>query len=103
MNSQNNSYGYKVAKKRVEQLRGFYIHALVYIFINAMIIIVSTWNEGLLPGLKDWGNYTTLLIWGIFLAFHAASVFLPNIFFGSNWEEKKIQEILKKEKQDNWK
>jgi len=33
---------------------------------------------------------------------HGFSVFLPNWIFGRNWEEKKIKELMEKEKSEKW-
>jgi hypothetical protein len=44
----------------------------------------------------------TALFWGIGLAAHGLSVFGNTIFFGQNWEEKKIQELMDKDKSEKW-
>ncbi|RZJ51219.1 MAG: 2TM domain-containing protein, partial [Chryseobacterium sp.] len=36
--------------------------------------------------------------WGIGLAAHALSVFLPTFVLGRDWEEKKIKELMDKNK-----
>ncbi|MDX1602439.1 MAG: 2TM domain-containing protein [Salinimicrobium sediminis] len=93
---------YRRAVKRVKALKGFYGHLAGYLIVNLVILIVSTREEGLLEGLQDLSNYFTAFFWGIGLLAHAAAVFMPNILFGREWEERKIKEFMEKEKQNSW-
>lgn len=90
---------YKAAQKRVKDIKGFYIHLTVYFFVNIGIIVANT-------NLTRFGNYNieisnfyTAFFWGIGLAAHWASVFGPGLFLGKKWEEKKIQELMEKDKE----
>ncbi|SDR88527.1 2TM domain-containing protein [Gramella sp. MAR_2010_147] len=94
---------YKAAHKRVKDIKGFYIHLLVYLFINTAIFVVNTQDEGFVNGLTQLSNYTTIFFWGIGLFAHWASVFGPGFLFGKKWEEKKIQELMDKDKKQIWK
>jgi len=47
-------------------------------------------------------TYSTAFFWGIGLVAHGLSVFGHDIFFGSNWEEKKIKELMDKEKKNRF-
>ena len=96
------SYRYKLVQKRVKKIKGFYVHLLVYLFINIAIFIMSSRDDGILEALTEIGNYSTAFFWGIGLLAHWCDVFMPNIFFGKEWEEKKIREIMEKQKQKNW-
>jgi len=94
---------YRLAYKRVKRIKGFYIHALVYVLVNAYLIISS--YAHIQHSDKDffnWGTFSTALFWGIGLLAHGMSVFGRNIFFGQNWEERKIQEFMEKEKSKKW-
>ncbi len=82
---------YEKAKERVTQLKGFYIHLLVYILVNTFIIFYTSED---LNSLKGIGPYYTAIFWGIGLAVHAIRVFVPKMIFTKEWEEKKIKEIL---------
>ena len=95
-------FDYQMARKKVRGIKGFYIHLMVYLLVNAAIIIVGSYQEGLWEGLQDIGNYTTAFFWGIGLVAHGAGVFGPNLFFGKAWEERKIRELMKKEKKNSW-
>jgi hypothetical protein len=94
---------YNIAYKRVKRIKGFYIHALVYVLVNAFIII-SSHNRSLLGNevFFRWETFSTALFWGIGLLAHGLSVFGRNIFFSQNWEERKIQELMDKDKSDKW-
>ncbi|GAB2777202.1 2TM domain-containing protein [Salinimicrobium soli] len=93
---------YEAAKRRVKKIRGFYIHLTVYIIINIFLFIVGTWDEGIIAGMQDLSNYATAFFWGIGLLAHGAGVFAPDFFFGKKWEEKKIRELMEKEKRQHW-
>jgi hypothetical protein len=43
-------------------------------------------------------QFLTIIIWGVGLVAHGLSVFLPNFILGKNWEEKKIRELMEKDK-----
>lgn len=94
---------YKKAYKQVKSIKDFYAHLVVYLVVNAFIII-SSFNRDLIgdSGFWNWSTFSTALFWGIGLVAHGASVFGKNILFGSNWEEKKIQEFMDKDKKQKW-
>lgn len=86
---------YKAAQKRVKDIKGFYIHLVVYLFVNlAIVFSYSNFFRGL-----ELSNFFTAVFWGIGLAAHWASVFGPGFILGKKWEEKKIQELMEKDKE----
>lgn len=93
---------YDRAKKRVRRIRGFYTHAIIYLVINVMIVVVNI--QRLEPGESyfQWQNFTTLFFWGVGLLAHGLSVFLPLIVIGKNWEDEKIKELMEKERNHKW-
>lgn len=94
---------YELAAKRVDRLKGFYTHLSVYVVVNLIIVAVNINNLGPGESYFQWHNFLTLGFWGIGLLAHAASVFLPNILFGSNWETRKMQEYIDREtEQQRW-
>ena len=94
---------YKAAQKRVKDIKGFYVHLIVYLFINTAILVVTTRGEGLINGLGRLSSYSTIFFWGIGLFAHWASVFGPSFLFGKKWEERKIKELMDREKKQIWK
>ncbi|MCL6460295.1 MAG: 2TM domain-containing protein [Flavobacterium micromati] len=89
---------YENAIKRVKKIKGFYSHLLVYVVINIMILIVNVQSLDKGESYLSLKNFSTALFWGIGIAAHGLSVFGPNIVLGQNWEEKKIKELMEKEK-----
>ena len=97
----NSAEKLKRAKKRVEELKGFYIHLTVYVIINSFILvnilISNHYNSG---EFWRWENFVTLFFWGIGLAFHAAKVFGFNPLFSKDWEERQIQKFMERERRE---
>ena len=83
---------YKKARKKVEELKGFYIHLFIYILVNLGMFIVNIVTT---PG-ELW-FYWPLFGWGIGILAHAMSVFGIRGLFGKEWEERKIKQIMEKE------
>lgn len=90
---------YLEAQKRVKRLKGFYIHATVYVLVN-LFIIEQNVESG--ASLSSMDNYWTAIFWGVGLLGHATSVFLPNLIMGDNWEEKKIRELMDKDQKNGY-
>ena len=88
----NENDRYRHAKRRVRSLRGFYRHLAVYVIVNAFLFTV---NRVASPD-YDWFTWP-LLGWGVALLIHALSVFVMGGVLGSEWEERKIREIMEKE------
>jgi len=74
---------YKKAREKVNEIRGFYIHLIVYVIINAVFIYFIG---------KAWLWVTAF--WGMGLIFQLVNTFL----LGKEWEEKKIKEYIEREK-----
>jgi hypothetical protein len=91
--SENTAY-YR-AKKRVEQLKGFYGNLISYCCVIPVLIFVNlTYSPQF-----QW-FWFSVLGWGFGLTMHAFQTF----GYGANWEQRKIQEIMNKEdKKQTWK
>lgn len=91
------------AKKRVKAIKGFYVHFIVYVLVNIFIsgvIIFGLMQSGdsFVETFSNFGVYSTWVFWGIGMFFHWLGVFgFKSIGFGSDWEEKKIKELMEKE------
>lgn len=90
------SYNYKddpkylKAKKRVNDIRGFYGHLISYVIIIPVIIYI---NLRFVPDFH-WFWYS-LLGMGVGLFFHWLGIFgFEKIGLGKSWEEKKIREFV---------
>lgn len=92
---------YEQAKKRVEKIKGFYTHLVVYIIINIFIIFKHSYSDNEFHNLGEWGTYSTAIFWGIGLLFHGLKVFGVDFLLGKNWEDRKISEMMEKERFNN--
>lgn len=82
------------AQKRVKSIKGFYVHATVFVCVNLFIIIANAVDH--VESLLTADPYMTALLWGIGLLAHGMGVFGQDFLLGKNWEEKEIQKILNK-------
>ncbi len=83
---------YKLAKKQVEKLKGFYIHLAIYIIFIPVLIYLNFISRAGFP----WALFP-ILGWGFGMIGHASETFNYNPFFGRNWEERKIRELMNKD------
>lgn len=88
---------YNKAKERVKELKGFYGHLASYIVVMSFIVFI---NFRFSPH-HIW-FFWPMLGWGIGLLFHAVGVFNIIPFFGKDWEQKKINELIEKDKNTKW-
>lgn len=97
-NSNNNERDmYLKAQKRVEDIKGFYGHLTSFIVVNIGLIALNlgTNTQHL------WFLYP-LIGWGVGLAAHGMSVFNYMPFLNSDWEDRKIRELMDKERNNKW-
>jgi hypothetical protein len=93
---------YERARKRVRAVSGFYRHLMVYVVVNVFLVAMKYFNLDAGEKFFTFSTFSTAFFWGIGLVFHGFGVFHNNVFFGKNWEEKKIQEIMEKDKKQKW-
>ncbi|RLD84936.1 MAG: histidine kinase [Bacteroidetes bacterium] len=85
----NDSNKYIRAKKRVDELKGFYGNIVAYCVVIPFLIFVNYQTA--------WGYkwfWFPLFGWGLGIVIQAFTVF----GYGSDWEERKIREIMDKDK-----
>ncbi len=89
---------YLKAQKKVDDIKGFYGNFGMYIVVIFIIAVIN---------LVTYPKFLWFLFpaggWGIGVVIHAIYVFNLLPFMGSEWEEKKIQELIMKEKSEEWK
>lgn len=81
---------YQKAKEQVTTLREFYGHLSVYVIVNTGLFLLNM----MISPESLWFIWP-LMGWGIAIVLHALRVFGGTL--GSNWEEKKIAELMEKE------
>lgn len=88
---------YEIAAKKVKKIAGFYRHLAIYCIINLYIVYLNVQNLDEGESYFQLKNFATTLFWGIGLTVHAFRVFMPDLFFGAKWEERKIKQIMQKQ------
>ena len=87
------SLAYERAWRRVRAMKGFYRHLALYLLIISGLCAINLLG----PSRKLWFIYPALG-WGVGLLIHGASVWGGEFWLGREWEEKKIQALLAREK-----
>ena len=84
---------YLEAKKTVENIKGFYGNLTSFIVVNIFLLIIN-----LVYSPEHLWFYWPLMWWGLGVVIHGLKVF--NVFpvFAKDWQEKKIKELMDKEK-----
>lgn len=84
---------YVRAVERVEKLKEFYQNLASYCIVIPFLIFI---NLRFSPGFHWF--WFPIFGWGVGLTFHFLEVNNYNIFLGKNWEERKIKEMMKDDK-----
>lgn len=84
---------YYLAKKKVENIKGFYGNLTAFIGVNIILIIINLWTSP-----EYLWFFWPLLWWGVGVLFHGLKVFEIFPVLGKEWEERKIKELMEKEK-----
>lgn len=93
------------AEEKVKNIKGFYFHLIIYLVTNIAWVIVlaaigemSSYTKYGFWGM-GYGQLSMALFWGIGLFIHWLFIFGKNMSISKKWEDKKIKEILNKNKQ----
>jgi hypothetical protein len=84
---------YLRARRRVKAIKGFYLHVSIFVPVVALLFVLNAMTPG------AWWVQWVFFGWGIGIAAHAIAVFGLAGWLGSDWEEKKIREIMAKKSQ----
>jgi hypothetical protein len=79
---------YRRASERIAAMKGFYIHALVFILVVSGLAILN-FAQG-----KPYWVLWVLLGWGAGVTLHGALVFGGKLGFLSRWEQRKMKELM---------
>jgi hypothetical protein len=86
---------YRRARRRVREIRGFYVHVAVFVAVNILLHLI---NFVATP--KVYWAFWPLVGWGIGLLAHGLATFRWMPFLGKDWEERKIRELMDKNRRD---
>lgn len=91
---------YNRAKKKVDDIKGFYSHLTVYLIVNTAILVfrLVIFRDGLIElEIPEWSMFTTPIFWGFGLLCHGLWVFSDKLRFVKKWEDRKINEYMEEE------
>jgi len=94
-NNYHNDDRYFQAKKRVQEIKGFYGNLTAYILVNIGFLVLN-----LLTTPNELWFYWPMLGWGVGVVIHGMRAFNYIPFFGKDWEDQKIKEFMEKEKEE---
>ena len=94
----------EAAKKRVQELKGYYSHITIFVIVNGILYLLKT---GMLTSLLpeafpkesyyyDWIN-SNILIWTLILIVHTLIVFRDKFTFVKKWEERQIKKYMEED------
>lgn len=92
---------FKKAQRRIMQIKSFYNHLIVFVIINAVLLLskdriaIALFGEEALvhPDAMNWIEWN-IYIWGVGLLIHALFVFGRVPFFIKKWEERQIKKYM---------
>ncbi|WP_350288100.1 2TM domain-containing protein [uncultured Croceitalea sp.] len=79
---------YQKAKKRVEEIKGFYSNLITYLIVIPLLGYLNYRTTDF-----PWAIFPAVG-WGLGLLFHGICAFGFNPLLGKNWEERKIKELM---------
>lgn len=88
---------YNKALKHVEKIKGFYGHLFSYVVVIGGLFVLNILTS---PGTLWF--FWPAFGWGLGLGAHAMGVFNIMPFMGKDWEQRKIRELMEKERNDKW-
>jgi hypothetical protein len=80
---------YDKAKRKVKEIKGFYINLTCYCIVIPVLIFV---NLRYMPEFQWF--WFSLAGWGVGVAFHAMGAFDWYPFLGKGWEERKLNQLM---------
>jgi hypothetical protein len=87
---------YQQAKKRVDEIKGFYGNLISYVVVNLFLLFIN-----LKYSPEHLWFFWPMLGWGIGLLFHGMKAFNYTPFLGKDWEARKLKEFMDQEKHNN--
>lgn len=86
---------YERARKKAREIRSFYINLTCYCIVMPVLIFI---NLRYTP--EYYWFFFSMGGWGLGLLFHAAEAFGWQPWLSKDWEERKIRELMEKDKQN---
>ena len=85
---------YERARRKLGQIKGLHIHLTIYCIVIGGLFLINFLTRS-----YTWWFLWPAIGWGIGLAFHAFGVYGIDAWFGREWEERKMRELLERERE----
>lgn len=96
------NFDIEMARYRVHKMRRFYTHLFIY-GIGVLIFLAKTY---LGAPFNFWPiryiNCFFMWVWTFIIAVQGLKLFFREKVFGTQWEQRKLQEFINQEKQNKW-
>jgi len=95
----SNEEAYLKVQKKIKAKKGFYLHFGIYVIIIIFLTLINWLTGGRGEIFRiDWWVAFPAVCWGTAVAIHALAVFIfsGDGLLGEEWEQKKIEEELRK-------
>ena len=79
----------RIAFKRAQRLRGYYLHLLMYLVVNGGCIAINLFTNP-----NNLWFVGTLLFWGLGLLVHTLTIFVFDKYFTGEWELAQVEKHL---------
>ncbi len=89
-----------MAEKKVQKLKRFYIHLVIYSIVVGIYVLNNVFNVPIhfMPvGILNWFVIT---IWSIIIAIDAVQILATTVIVGKKWEERQIKKMMEKSKNE---
>jgi 2TM domain len=86
---------YERARRRVRQIRAFYLHSAIFAVVNILLHVIN-----FVAAPTVYWAFWPLFGWGIGLLAHGLATYRWIPFVGKQWEERKIRELMDKDRRD---
>src|SRR5262245_3599908 len=83
------------ARPGVRQVPAFYFHSAMFVAVNVLLHVIN-----ITAAPKVYWAFWPLLGWGIGLLAHGLATYRWMPFIGKEWEERKIRELMDKDRRD---
>jgi hypothetical protein len=84
---------YEMARKKVEELKGFYVHFGIYLVMSVVFVYLNFISSSF-----PWSIFP-IAGWGLGVLGHASEVFDWNPFFNKQWEERQIRKYMNEDRE----
>ena len=86
---------YRRARRRVREIRAFYLHLTIFVAVNILLHLIN-----FVASPTVYWAFWPLFGWGIGVLAHGLATYRWMPFIGKEWEERKIRELMDKDRRD---